>query len=1080
MKNFTSFMPLCISFKKILPFILLFLTLPFYGQTVTDVFPTRVTYETKITIVGTGFDETDRDNITITNIPIKNVKLVSPTEMTLEIDDGGSASGNDKTGILSIGGISIPSTKNTINYVGYLILNTKSRNYELNSKITEIFTNWDYNGNGYWKSSWYVANNQNTWPNDKHELLAFTYNGTTYSTGVDDALLNAKGISYSPEVFKAYSTNGVSGTTYGQNYIITGDLVDNVVGSAETGPLDSEISNLNIIDAVVDGKNGLELGTGITNFNTNATIRFFSGNGQIGAVNDAVPDLIITQIATAGGTDIYYYADEIGNIVGRPIRFYIHTDVYLTEWRMDLYRLNPYTNYDIATPVGRAYGTDETRPLSVIGLKLEYFEIDASNIADVGNINLLAGGTSDMAFLAYNTSAFEIKSPKIAQYPVSRYLCRLPNDTDITFSTVASIDDIVIDDGSSTSDPKDDIRYQWLKYNTEITGATTDSYTITNQIIDSDLATYKLKVINDYGTVILPVSLSEGGTPYIWNGTSWNLPNAYTEQNINVAVEDRSLIFSADYPAQSINLEGCDCTIPAGTNVIIKSGQSMSLYNNITVAGEIPAGTDPDNNPTPYVPEGTFTLENNASLVQINGENGNINEGDIVMKRNAYVNDVSDYIYWSSPVLGFNVNNIATSRVYQWDPQASDYGNWIAATNADMTAGEGYIARVKNASDFTVNFDGVPNNGEVLVELSSSKESVEMDAENTNWNLLGNPYPSAISAKTFLEDNTNLQGSVSIWTHNEAISNTENDPFYDDFGYNYSDQYIVHNGTGTTPSSPAFNGNIAAGQAFFVQLDEGTSNNTVKFTNDMRYGVNESVLDNSDFFRTSTEETQEKQLIWLSLISDSNSSVSTLVGYVEGATNEKDRLYDAYANYSGFNIYSLISEKKMTIQGRSLSSFIDSDQVSLGIDILTNGSYKIGIDHLEGKLFKDKNQAIFLEDTYLNMEHDLKQSPYAFTAVKGVTNDRFILKYKSSSKLSVKEDLVAKTYVFINNGALNIKSSKNITGIAVYDINGKQLINYVPSVISSSTSINFPFSKGVYLVNITLDNGIIVSKKLIH
>ncbi len=62
----------------------------------------------------------------------------------------------------------------------------------------------------------------------------------------------------------------------------------------------------------IDGDlNGLDLGTGVVDFNDTAEVRFFSGNGQEGALYDDIPDFLITQIANVDPTktDIYYYAD---------------------------------------------------------------------------------------------------------------------------------------------------------------------------------------------------------------------------------------------------------------------------------------------------------------------------------------------------------------------------------------------------------------------------------------------------------------------------------------------------------------------------------------------------------------------------------------------------------------------------------------------------------------------------------------------------------------------------------------------------------------------------------------------------
>ena len=98
---------------------------------------------------------------------------------------------------------------------------------------------------------------------------------------------------------------------------------------------------------------------------------------------------------------------------------------------------------------------------------------------------------------------------------------------------------------------------------------------------------------------------------------------------------------------------------------------------------------------------------------------------------------------------------------------------------------------------------------------------------------------------------------------------TATDPYYGDFTYNYGDEYLTHNGTGSTPSG--FDGKIASGQGFFVQVLDASSDADINFNNTMRYDISENAYDNSHFFRntnletTESNSTLEKQLMWLAL-----------------------------------------------------------------------------------------------------------------------------------------------------------------------------------------------------------------------
>ncbi|PNW30244.1 hypothetical protein BKP44_00950 [Formosa algae] len=728
MIKITSFMRFRIIIKQLLPLIFLFLSLSFYGQTVTDVFPTRVTYQTKVTIIGSGFTSGMENNITIISddISVTSKTWVSATEMTFVISRSehttNLSSYRDRTGDLRLNSI---DTGFDISYIApnYKILQNSSTSSNDVTKITEIFTNWDYNGNGYWRSSWYNSGSQSTWPNDSHELLAFTFDGITYSTGVDDALLSTiSGLTFTPQNFKAYSTNGVEGDSHSNNFIATGDLVDGQVSEGTT-ITSNFIKGLTVYDVITDGVNGLDLGTGITNFNETSSVKFFSGNGQVGAVEDDVPDLIITQIAQPGHTnnyDVYYYADEEGNVVGRPVKLTILDQSngagLLAFWRLDLYSMTD-GSYATSSPLKNALGSNATRPLRMAAFKLEDFGISSDPadvngyVENVNNINLMAGGSCDIAFMAYNKSAFEIKAP-VADALLPRYVCRLPSTTDITFSVSADVD------GGGTGSSSETLSYEWSKYNEDLSVSGT-SLTI-NNVEEDDLATYNVRVYNDFGSIIVPVTLAQGGTPTAWDGTSWSVPSAYSSAGITINDEDKSLIFYDDYN-KALDLEGCDCTVKAGTNVVIPSGQTLKLYDDLIVEPYQAAYTDSDGNTISAVSAGSFTLKNNASLVQIKDTEGNINEGVINIERLADNLHASDYVYWSSPVEDFYVTGIPNSRIYKWDPTEANAkgttGDWVYVSSEIMGAGEGYIVRVPSASSFTTSFNGRPNNATIDVAV---------------------------------------------------------------------------------------------------------------------------------------------------------------------------------------------------------------------------------------------------------------------------------------------------------------------------------------------------------------------------
>ena len=462
--------------------------------------------------------------------------------------------------------------------------------------------------------------------------------------------------------------------------------------------------------------------------------------------------------------------------------------------------------------------------------------------------------------------------------------------------------------------------------------------------------------------------------------------------------------------------------VPEGTevfyDVVMNNDFTTSVSNNLIATGDllVNSGRTVTINADNYVQvnydlanNGTLNVLNNGSLVQV--DDSGVNTGNISYERIASVK-LQDYVYWSAPVSGFDVNSISplTPAYYHWswNPTFANpnggLGYWINASTT-MNAGQGYIVRAPNGfsnsanQNWTALFNnGVPNNGVYTPTIArgnnlgsgtAGPNGIMRNDTDDNWNLLGNPYPSAISINSFLTANTNIDGFVRLWTHGTLPSTATADPFYDNFVSNYTaDDYVAINGAGATSGSGTLSV-IGGGQGFFVLMNAGAAaSETVTFNNSMR----DKGYSNSQFYRSSnnTQLESEKSRIWLDLTTPSNEATRMLVAYVDDATNHRDRMYDALTDYkSAQNFYTLIGGDAFAIQGRA--PFVEEDKVPVGFKTSIPGIHSISIATVDG-LFQ-RGQNIYLEDKELNIIHDLRQSPYSFYAFSGVNNERFVLRY---------------------------------------------------------------------------------------
>jgi len=235
---------------------------------------------------------------------------------------------------------------------------------------------------------------------------------------------------------------------------------------------------------------------------------------------------------------------------------------------------------------------------------------------------------------------------------------------------------------------------------------------------------------------------------------------------------------------------------------------------------------------------------------------------------------------------------------------------------------------------------------------------------------------------------------------------------------------------------------------------------------------------NTQFFRTSNSSANEKHRVWLNLLSQSGSFNQILVGYINDATTGWDRNYDGvrFTANNSIAFYSVIPDKDLVIQGRP-TPFSEEDRVPLGFKSTLQESFSLRLDHFDG-LFDSQN--IYIEDTFLNVIHDLKQSPYVFTSDIGTFNDRLILRYTDTALSSSEFDATSNVIALIYQKNLMVEAAQYIDNVAVFDISGKLINTYLPKNKSMKISENFIFAEGVYLVKIKLESGLIVTKKLIH
>lgn len=673
--------------------------------------------------------------------------------------------------------------------------------------------------------------------------------------------------------------------------------------------------------------------------------------------------------------------------------------------------------------------------------------------------------------------------------------------TDVTVSTSA-LNNAVIDYNAAYSDEYSDIAYS---NNLTITGRKVQLQASLNNILEVH---GNLQIS---GTGILDMddsTVAADGQLYLFGNWINNLGNTAFE-------EGHGTVHFTGISPQIINN-----VTPLGTevfyNVVLNNSFDTSVSNDLVAEGNLVinagkaltidgAGYVRVNNKLTH--NGDLSIQNNGQFIQVNETDSNdgVYTGTkFQVNRTAQVRNL-DYVFWSSPVENFGVNSLPNSNRYFWSTLAANtngtQGNWATASG-NMTKGQGYIARASNgavaAQALNHIFAGKPNNGAFTLPIQRGNfNGADFDAEpansnnvlttkyDDNWNLVGNPYPSAIDAEEFLVSNqTKIEGAVWVWTHG-LLPTSITDPFYNNYLYNYTaTDYIKYNGLGSTDPD-TFAGKLASGQGFMVNmLHTAATPNTIDFANSFRTGAAYANYNNSDFFRSSVNEissfeNQEKHRMWLDVINTSTGQFDrTLLGYASNATDERDHFYDCiHKPNNTVSFYSLIEKEPFIIQGRKLP-FNVHDKVPMGLNVATTGTLTIAIYKADG-IFS-QGQTIYLEDKYLNIIHNLSLTPYTFTANSGVFTDRFVIRYTNETLGG--NDFVNESEVVISaNEVINIKSANTlIKSVQIYNVIGQLLVDK-NNVNSDLTTINtLQKTKSPLIIQVTLDNGKKVNKKLIY
>jgi hypothetical protein len=402
----------------------------------------------------------------------------------------------------------------------------------------------------------------------------------------------------------------------------------------------------------------------------------------------------------------------------------------------------------------------------------------------------------------------------------------------------------------------------------------------------------------------------------------------------------------------------------------------------------------------------------------------------------------TDFHLFSSPIVAttfgdlFPVSSWGDIWARSFNEPTGDWDNQLAA--APMAVGVGYSISMATAPH-SATFTGQFNTTNVTRTLSDMNPGTTPECVlRKGWNLLGNPFPSAIDWDVF---STGMyDGDVAVWDQAGAGN------------------YIHWNGS----VGALTNGVIPAENGFFVRTTVNGASITIPLA--------AQVFTNHAFYKDNVANALELR------VDGNNYYDAAFVHFNNDATTGFDSKYDAYKLWGMTNapqLYSLTSAYNLSTNELPMQG---NEVVNMGFKCGVNGTYSITSAGMESF---DATTPILLEDLKTGTIQDLRTSPsYTFDYNTADNEARFKLHFKAANGYNPNSLSGINIYSAVRTVVIN--NTTTLAGeVKIYDLAGRELM-HTSMNSQNETRIAVNFAVGTYMVKVITANGVASSKVFIR
>lgn len=546
--------------------------------------------------------------------------------------------------------------------------------------------------------------------------------------------------------------------------------------------------------------------------------------------------------------------------------------------------------------------------------------------------------------------------------------------------------------------------------------------------------------VEDYKVTILPETNNWVGTSSDWSTASnWSesiVPNASFDVTIPTSPS------GGNFPTVSNGTNAACNSLTIESNASIALNGYLDINSNLTINSEatLNIGSTAD-----IIVDNLSINSGIITLQSVSDGTGSLIVND-VLSENATIN-LQRYIaghnnsaehgwhFLSSPVSSQAIADFHTAGsgndFYKWDEATYTWLNRTAEGNvlnndfeSDFEIGKGYL--IANVADANLVFSGDINTSDITISGLSNNG----DATKGGWNLIGNPFSSAITWNNGDWNLSNIDANSQIWEESSA-------------------SYTVIDASQIIPS---MNG-------FMVRANTNNASLTIP--------ASARVHDNTSWYK---HEKSELDRIVLNAIDLAGStSQKTIVKFATDASEKYNPSYDSYF-LQGYapQFFSILDGYNFAQKALPLLS--DTTSIQLGFIKNKYDTFEIALEE------NTTGQNIYLIDYKLEQIHLLNKNNYSFSSIDGDSPNRFKIQF--TDIVNFAPEIEAQD-VWYSDGLLYVSLIEEETVMEVLDISGRLLQSRTISGTGIQTvSIQMPI--GIYLIRLTSSKGSIANKVIIN